>query len=367
MNDTTPAKTRIVFSMPALKALGEMPDMRAGPLSPLARITPPDAPSARAALVEALAPLSGPLAFSIPALLDPQLSVAVLFGDGDTALVGQYLWADPDARTPGFLVDVGRDEVRLSGPLDDNEVLLTCLDLAAINGVSETDLLRMSFSLEQFWATLTLLDAYRMAQLRRRLSRQGGCPAGVSEKGLAEAWLAGLAVNDPGWSVSLFALLRPDLVPENFETRVVGVVDQLDKDGLLAILAGEDGDSLGDVYILGEGLELLCQAVMRGVVQIGLAVQRVRAVGEIETTVIGGWRTLGGFWLADLSSIPTGGDGTVEVSLLGPRYVAALLENVLGGATQGDAQVDDGGFMMPEGYSRDAVLSALHAMPVVSG
>jgi hypothetical protein len=367
MNGTTPATAGVVFPMPALKALCELPGMRVGPLSPLARIAPPDAPSDRAALAGTLAPLSGPLSLAIPALLDPHRSVAVLFGDGDTALVGQYLWADPDAHTPGFLVDVARGNVRMTGPLDDGAVLLTCLDLAAINGVSETDLLRMSFGLEQFWATLALLDAYRMNLLRRRLARQGGSPTGVPATGLAEAWRAGLAVNDPGWSVSLFALLRPDLVPEGFEARVAGVLGQMDRDGLLAILAGDEGDPLGDVYILGEGLEMLCQAVMHGVVHIGLAVQRVRAAGEIEMTVVGGWRTLGGFWLADLSGIPIGGTGTVEVSLLGPRSVAALFENVLGSVTQGEAQASDGAFTVPEGYSRDAVLSALDATPAIPG
>jgi hypothetical protein len=144
----------------------------------------------------------------------------MLFGDGDTSLIGRYLWPDAEARGPGFRAVVEKDAVRLTGPLSDDEVLLSCLDLVSLNGVAEAEPLKMTFSLEQFWATLALLDAYRISLLRRRLSRQGGYPAGVSGAGLAEAWKAGMAVMDPGWSVSLFALLRPDLVPAGFEAPV---------------------------------------------------------------------------------------------------------------------------------------------------
>ncbi len=361
MSETTVAAQaqEIAFSKRALKALGEAPDLRCGALSPLSRIAPPDAPSDPAGLVGALGALTGQWTWAAPALLDPHLTIALLFGDGDTSLIGQYLWPDADARGPGFRAVVGKDDVRLAGPLSGDEVLLSCLDLVSLNGVGEAEPLKMTFDLEQFWATLTLLDAYRIALLRRRLSRQGGYPAGVSGPGLAEAWKAGLAVADPGWSVSLFAMLRPDLVPQGFETRVAGVVDAMDGSGLLGKLPGDPGDPLGDVYIFGQGLDLLCKAVLLGIVHIGLGVERLRAADEIEFTSIGGWRTSGGFWLADLSEIPLGGTGSVSVSLLGPRYFAALIEGALGGATQADAAATDAPLEMATRYSRDALLEAL--------
>jgi hypothetical protein len=357
MSETTSAAAaqEIAFPKRALKALGEVPALRCGALSPLARIRPPDAPSDRAALLDALTALQGQWTWAAPALLDPHRTVSMLFGDGDTSLIGQYLWPDAEARGPGFRAVVEKDNVRLTGPLSEDEVLLSCLDLVSLNGVAEAEPLKMTFSLEQFWATLGLLDAYRMTLLRRRLSRQGGYPVGVSGAGLAEAWTAGMTVMDPGWSVSLFALLRPDLVPAGFEARVAGVVDAMDGAGLLAKLAGDPGDPLGDVYILGQGLDLLCQAVLAGIVHFGLSVQRLRAANEIEFTSVGGWRTGGGFWLADMSSIPLGGTGDVVVSLLGPSSFTELIEYALGG----NAQVTDAPFEMATPYSRDALLDAL--------
>jgi hypothetical protein len=357
MSDTMAAAQahEVAFPKRALKALGEEPAVRCGALSLLARISPPDAPSDRGALIDALTALDGQWTWAAPALLDPHLTVAMLFGDGDSSLIGQYLWPDADARGPGFRAIVDKDAIRLAGPISDNEVLLSCLDLVSLNGVAEAEPLKMTFSLEQFWATLALLDAYRMTLLRRRLGRQGGYPAGVSAAGLAEAWKAGMAVKDPGWSVSLFAMLRPDLVPQGFESRVAGVIDKMDGLGIMAKLAGDPGDPLGDVYILGQGLELLCNAVMAGIVQFGLSVQRLRAANEIELTTVGGWRTSGGFWLADMSAIPLGGTGSVVVSLLGPSSFIELIEYALGG----NAQVADAPFEMATPYSRDALLDAL--------
>ena len=364
MSETTPAAAgaqEIAFSKRALKPLGEVPGLRCGALSPLVRIAPPDAPSDRAGLVAALTALTGQWTWAAPALLDPRLTVAMMFGDGDTSAVGQYLWPDADALGPGFRASVTSETVRLAGPISGEEVLLSCLDLAALDGVAEAEPLRMSFSLEQFWATLALLDAYRILLLRRRLSRQGGYPAGVSAAGLAESWKAGVAVLDPGWSVSLFALLRPDLVPPGFEARVAGVIDAMDGAGLLTRIAGERGDPLGDVYILGEGLDRLCKAVLAGIVHVGLTVERLRAEDEIELTTIGGWRTAGGFWLADLSAIPRGGSGEVVVSLLGPSYFAGLIEGALRGATRATAAspTPAAPFEMATPYTRDNLVRAL--------
>ena len=62
--------------------------------------------------------------------------------------------------------------MHFSGPVSADEVWLSCLDVMMANGMAEAEPLQMTFDLAQFWATLTLLDAYRMALLRRRLARQ---------------------------------------------------------------------------------------------------------------------------------------------------------------------------------------------------
>jgi hypothetical protein len=155
--------------------------------------------------------------------------------------------------------------------------------------------------------------------------------------------------------VSLFALLRPDLVPQGFETRVAAVIDKMDGAGVLAKLAGDPGDTLGDVYIFGRGLEMLCNAVLEGIVQFGLSVQRLRPKNAVEMIAVGGWRTSGGFWLADLGSVPPGGTGKVVVTLLGPTAFTDLVEFALGGNTQ----ATDAPFAMKTPYSRDAVLAAV--------
>ena len=365
MSDTTMAAPaqEIAFSKRALKALGEGPEIRCGALSLLARIEQPDAPSDPDGLVESLNALTGQWTWAAPALLDPHLTVALLFGDGDTSLIGQYVWPDAESRGPGYKATVGKDDVRLAGPVTNSDVLLNCLDLVSISGVAESGPLKMSFSLDEFWATLALLDAYRMALQRRRLARQGGLPVGVSAAAFAEAWKAGVTVADPGWSVSLFALLRPDLVPQGFETRVSAVIDKMDGAGVLAKLAGDPGDPLGDVYIFGQGLEMLCNAVLEGIVQFGLSVERLRPRNAVEMMTVGGWRTSSGFWVADLGSVPPGGTGSVVVTLLGPTAFTDLVELALGG----NAPAGDAPFEMKTPYSRDAVLAAVRkAKPVAT-
>ena len=353
----------IVFSRAALKTLGELPGTGCGALSPLARITPPDAPADHRALLVGLTALDGDLSALVPALLDPHCTIALLLGDGGTALMGQYLWPQADGRGPGFRVAVEDAALRFSGPLSSEQVWLSALDLLSVNALPEAEPLQMTFDLEQFWATLTLLDAYRMALLRRRLARQGGDPAGVSSAGLAEAWNTGLAVLDPGWSVSLFALLRPDLIPPGFAERVPAVIEGMDAAGLLTKLPGEPNDPLGDVYLFGPGLERLCQAVLSGARQVGLSVERLRAVREIELTTFGGWRTPGGFWLADLSAVPLHGTGTVSLTLLGKTTLSALIEGVLG--VRPDLEAEETLAQAPTNspYSRQALIEALMALP----
>ncbi len=365
MTGTTAAMAarEIRISKQALKAFGELPDLRVNALSPLARMQPPDGAADKAALITALAGMDGPWLAAPPALLSPGRTVEVLFGDGDTARIGQYIWADPDGRGPGFRATIGKDVLRLAGPIEREDVLLAALDLAAMPGVGELGPAAITFSLEQFWATLALFDAYRMTLLRNRLARGIGYPAGVTQQTLAEAWRAGIGRPDPGWCVSLFALLRPDLVPAGFEALAIPAIDEMDGADLLARLPGDADDPVGDVYILGPGLDDLCNAILDGVVQFGMSVQRLRAADEIDLATVGGWRTPVGFWLADMSAIPFGGTGPVVLSLLGPSSFSDLIDHVLGG----NAQVPAGPFEMATEYSRDALLDALRpAAPVTA-
>ncbi len=261
--------------------------------------------------------------------------------------------------------------MHFSGPVSADEVWLSCLDVLMANGMAEAEPLQMTFDLEQFWATVTLLDAYRMALLRRRLARQGGDPAGVSSAGLAEAWKAGLTSIDPGWSVSLFAMLRPDLVPEGFESRASDVIGRMDASGILTVLPGDPGDPLGDVYIFGQGLDRLCQATIQGAMHVGLSVERLVAARDVELTSFGGWRTPGGFWLADLSLVPMRGTGTVTVTLLGRSPLAALIEGAVGGHAGRGADGDPRASPAPPAtdgpYTRDALIDALRALPAPGG
>ncbi len=341
MTDPTPAADRreISVSRRAFTALGRLPGLTAGLLSPLARLSPaPDAttPADREVMATALNAMTGSWAWAPSALIVPSLSVAMVAGDGDTSVIGQYAWPDRRGARPGFRVVVGRDKVRLAGPLRSDDVLLACLDLAPLAGVAEPVGARVSLGLPEFWALLTTLDAYRIALLRRRLSRDGGYPAGVSDQGLLEAWGSGLARPDPGWAVSLFALLRPDLVPADFEASVARIVGGLDGTGILTRLPAEPGDPSGDVLVFGRGLEQLSRSVMTGAVGVGLSVERLALGGGIEFTSVGGWRTPDGFWLADLSDIPAGGTGAVTLALVGPSVFASLLSGALEGPAEAD-------------------------------
>jgi Bacterial SH3 domain len=357
MTGTTAAMAarEIRISKQALKAFGELPDLRVSALSPLARVQSPDGAADRTALIAALAGMDGPWLAAPPALLSPGRTVEILFGDGDAARIGQYLWADPDGRGPGFRAMIVKDVLRLAGPIEREDVLLAALDLAAMPGVGELGPVAITFSLEQFWATLALFDAYRMTLLRNRLARGIGYPPGVTQQTLAEAWRTGIGRPDPGWSVSLFALLRPDLVPAGFDALAIPAIDEMDAADLLARLPGDADDPMGDVYILGPGLDDLCNAILDGVVQFGMSVQRLRAPNEIDLATVGGWRTPVGFWLADISAIPFGGTGRVVLSLHGPSSFSDLIDHVLGG----NAQATDAPFEAAAQYSRDALLAAL--------
>ena len=166
-------------------------------------------------------------------------------------------------------------------------------------------------------------------------------------------------------------MLRPDLVPEGFESRASDVIGRMDASGILTVLPGDPGDPLGDVYIFGQGLDRLCQATIQGAMHVGLSVERLVAARDVELTSFGGWRTPGGFWLADLSLFPMRGTGTVTVTLLGRSPLAALIEGAVGGHAGRGADGDPGASPAPPAtvgpYTRDALIDALRALPAPGG
>ncbi len=355
--------TEIRISRRALKALADIPGLRCGPLSPLARLAaPPEAPD-RDALRAALQGLGGAAAAAAPALLDPGLTLLVLLGDGQTSLVGQYVWPDAAGDGPGFRVAVDRDEVALSGPVALDHALLGLQDGLALGGVAEPAPVRMTLKAEQFWALTALLDAYQMASLRQRLARIGGRPHALATGDIVAAWRAGQFAPDPGWSVPLFGLLLPEQLPQDFEARLPTALAELESADLVARLEGDAGDQLGDIWLFGDELDLFCRSVTSGAVAFGLTVQRQRTPGRVDVTVLGGWRTPGGIWLAEVSEID---QDRVELLLTGPTFVSELLDNLLGGQAAAEAPVQDGewrDFDLATPYGRDSLLTQLAAAP----
>jgi|GEM_PF-4363114 len=252
----------IRLSRVALKALADLPDMACGYLSPLARIGAPKGPSQREPLVAALEMMRGPWEWAVPALLDPHMTVALLLGDGETTLAGQYLWPDADGAGPGFKAAVEGQELRIEGPVDLLQVEQYLLEFLSLSAVPEIEPVRLSLNRDEFWATLALADGYRTATLRRKLAREGGRPLGIAVRDVVDAWQTGIASPNPGWSVSLFAMLAPAALPAGFQIRLPEVLETMgevrasgkagDRDGAagrwnLSVWRGDRGPAPGVV------------------------------------------------------------------------------------------------------------------------
>jgi hypothetical protein len=359
--ETVESLQKIEISRTALKALSKVPQMTCGALSPLARINPPAGPEARPELIKVLTEMSGPWEWAVPALIDPHLTVGLLLGDGEEALIGQYLWSDTEGLGPGFKVTIQDPDLQLAGPIALANIEIGFIDSLALDGVAEVEPIRLQLSSDQFWALTALIDAYRNAVLGRRLTRTLGFPPGVTAEGIKMAWRAGLANPDPSWSVSLFKLLIPDAVPPNFEARLPQVISEMEDANLLTRLEGEPDDPVGDIYLFEEGLEILIQSVTQRALHLGLVVQRIRTPGQVEATVFGGWRTPAGIWLADLSGIGTEkGENSdqIELLLVGPTFMSGLSEQIFG-LEEGIKAVSFDEYKLETPCSREAILEAL--------
>ncbi len=339
----------------ALKALGELPGIACGALSPLARLQAPREPARRDLLISALEPLRGDWEWSVPALIDPRLSVALLLGDGETSLLGQYVWPDAEARGPGFKAYLEGLNLKMSGPVTLEEVQQTLLDFLALSSVGEMEPVRLSLLPEELWTLAALGDAYRSAVLRRRLAREGGRPVGVGCREVMSAWEIGIGSPNPGWAVSLFTLLVPDRVPQGFQNRIPQVLTSMARADLLEPLSGNGGDPLAESYMFGEGIDLLLRPLAGPVISFGLAVQRQRE-GLVEVTVLGGWRTSGGISVADLSQME---NGRIDMLLAGPHFLVELVEASVA-APAGEEMST--AFSLETPYGRSEILAGLQSL-----
>lgn len=347
-----PAADGLTLTRESLKALGELPDTKAGPLSPLARVAAPDGSADKAGLVRALEGIRGEWRQVVPALIDPGLTIMMVFADGENSLVGQYLWSDPAGAGPGFRLDTGGDSLILTGPLDLDTIRAGLTEALSLGGAAASKPGRLALGSDQFHALVALADAYGEAAARRRLARLPGPPPGFVVDEIVAAWQAGTTSIEPGWSVSLFSLLTPDAVPEQFDQRLPGVIREMADTGLLAVLENKNDGPQSDIYLIGEPLDRFFRSLTRGVTNFGLLVQRRVSAGQVEATVLGGWRTADGIWMADVSALP---GGEVELLLLDPPAAAGLLDQVLGSSEEPPAAVAE----PPAGLSLEAILERL--------
>ncbi|MEW6555545.1 MAG: zinc ribbon domain-containing protein [Actinomycetota bacterium] len=338
----------------SLKALAGMEDLGAGPLSPLGRMTAPPGAADADALISAWEKLEGAWSWAVPALLDPHRTIALVMGDGNAGVVGQYLFPDADAWGPGFHMSVGENALTLTGPLGLWLLEVGLYSRLALEDVAEVDPFRVDLSADHFWTLMACLDAYRAATLVRRIRRIGGGPSGVRSEDVARLWSDGVSLVDPGWAVSLFSILVPELVPQDLAEKIPHLLAEMSRLGHLREVVGPDGG--GALYALPEALSPLLWGPTTAI-NFGLVTQSLVEPAAVEFTALGGWRTPGGVWLADLSEIESEG---VRLLLAGPLLASDIIDGVLGDDSLAAAWDR---FAMDTPYTRDDMVSRLRAMP----
>lgn len=313
----------------ALLALAQLPGLRCGALSPLARIAAPAGATDRDALAAALQALDGDWAALPAALLDPGLSVGLVVADRESQLLGQYLWPQAQGLGPGFRIGVAGGSLDAQGPLTLEDVELSLLNQLALGSCAEVPPERFALDAVQLWTLLALVDALGTAAALRQAARASGPPTGVTVGDIETAWNAGIARPNPGWAVSLAALLAPEALPADFPTLLRSTLASLQDTGLVVLLEGAPGDLLGDLVVPAAGLDLLCRGLSQGGIAFGLARSERVAEDRVEITRIAGWRTPGGIVVAELSALS---EGRAELLVTGPSYLAQLMGELLGTA-----------------------------------
>lgn len=311
----------------ALMALAQLPGLRCGALSPLARIAAPESAPDRDALASALQALDGDWAALPAALLDPGLSLGLIVADREDQLLGQYLWPQPQALGAGFRVGVAGGSLHAQGPLTLEDVELSLLNQLALGSCAEVPPERFELDAAQLWTLLALVDALGTAAALRHAARASGPPTGVAVGDIEAAWNAGIARPNPGWAVSLAALLAPEALPKDFPALLRDTLASLQDAGLVIVLEAAPGDPLGDLVLPAAGLDLLCRGLANGGIAFGLARSERVSAERVEITCIAGWRTPGGIVVAELSALA---QGRAELLVTGPSYCAQLLGELLG-------------------------------------
>ncbi len=331
-----------------LQALAGVEGLVAGALSPLARMRAAADGADPGELIAAFEGLDETWKWAVPALLDPHRAIALLVGDGSVNLIGQYIFPDAEARGPGFGMDISEEAVVLKGPVslerleESLHMSLMMEDVAYVEPVS------FDLAEADFWALMACLDAYRTAILALRVVRAGGMPSGVGAEVVSKAWEDGVSKANPGWAVSLFALLAPDRVPQDLPGRLPGLLADMARKGLLR----EVPSSEGVLYSFHEAMTPLLRGLTMAV-NFGLVTQRIIEPRAIEVAALGGWRTAGGIWMADLGELESRG---AKFLLAGPDLAAGIIDDLLGF----DALItSQGDFAMETPYARDVVVSRL--------
>lgn len=323
------SQDQVRLTTKALAALSAIDGLTCGPLSPLARIARPEGPADNAALTGMLEGLDADWRACVPALIDPHQTLALIVADRERHVLGQFVWNGVHADAPGFRVDVDGEGVNLSGPLSMDEVELSLKDRLAFAGVAEVPPARYTMTPDEVWTLLALIDTFGTAAALREAARASGFPPGVSLGDITASWDAGLARPNPGWAVSLAALVAPEHLPEGFPGRIGDILPGMQAANLVVLLEGEEGDALGTVCLLGEGLELLCRGLSGGGLGFGVVKSVRMAPGRVEVARLTGWRTARGIVLLDLSAM---GDGRAELMIVGPSHANELIGDLLGTA-----------------------------------
>lgn len=317
------------LSRAALLALRGVPGLHAGPLSPLTRIGPGASAVDPGALIEALEAMAGSWRSCPAALIDPGLSLAVIVADRRTQASGQYVWADPHGLGAGFRVEARPETVELTGPIHPEELEALLAEQLAPQGVATPAPFRLSLDAAAVWTLLALVDAHGTSALIREAARGDGPLPALKRTDLSESWQLGLTRPNPGWAVSMAALLAPDLLPASADAALAGL-PALEAAGLVTRLPGGTGDALGELLLPGEALAAMAEGLGRQSIRLGLVKSVRTGPGQVEIIRLMVWRLAAGYVLLDLSALA---EGHAELLLLGPARMLELLGVLLGTAT----------------------------------
>ncbi len=347
--DLTARLQEVVFPTTCLASLANALQASVGALSPLTRIARPAGPADPAGMKSLADRLSGEWVWALEALACPGCTLAVMCADHEVQRIGQYAWPDADAATPGFEVRLAADGVTLRGPHSVHGPVGALLaELAGAEPAVAP--LRTTLPADEFWAVLAMADSIAEAHLLSRAARAMGRPTGATLAQVLAAWSAGTRSERLIWAVPLFRALVPDAVLQGMEARLSAALASLDAKGLLTRLPAGAASTDGDVYVLGEDLDLTVRGLSLASASFGV-VRSVAASGAVETLRVGGWRTPGGAVVADVSAIA---QGAVELTLLGAGDLVDMLARSLGA----DAAAPDWSAAGPPSVAVPSMVSA---------